>query len=104
MWEFGTPLIIKNIFEEELDVIQCSVLHPNNNYIAAQTNKNKIEIFDIKNNNMIWYKQKYFMGHYNNGFNIKLDFTPNGKYLLSGDQNGKVYIWEWKNQQMLCSI
>ena len=37
------------------------------------------------------------MGHFSTGFNIQLDFTPNGKYVLSGDSKGKVYIWEWKN-------
>lgn len=38
------------------------------------------------------------MGHFNSGFNIKLNFTPNGKYLFSGDSKGKVYFWDWKSQ------
>ena len=29
MWEFGVPLVIKNIFEEELSAIYSAQCHPN---------------------------------------------------------------------------
>ena len=35
MWEFGEPLVIKNIFEEELSAIYHSKCHPNLNYIIG---------------------------------------------------------------------
>ena len=35
MWEFGVPLVIKNIFEEELSAIYSAQYHPNQNYIIG---------------------------------------------------------------------
>ncbi|EFA85798.1 WD40 repeat-containing protein [Heterostelium album PN500] len=41
-------------------------------------------------------KKKRFLGHTNPGYACQLNFSPDGKYIVSGDASGKAYFWDWK--------
>jgi pre-mRNA-processing factor 17 len=36
-----------------------------------------------------------FKGHTNAGYACRMDFSPNGKYLASGDGEGRLFVWDW---------
>lgn len=101
MYEFGVPVIIKNICEDTLPAIHSTAMHPNNKYFVAQTSANKICVFDVKDQNLRWNRKKFFKGHLATGYGIDLDFSRNGDYVLSGDDKGKVYFWNWKTNNIV---
>ena len=41
-------------------------------------------------------KKKIFTGHNNSGYACQIGFSPNGKFLVSGDGLGKLHVWDWK--------
>ena len=46
-------------------------------------------------------RKKTFKGHQVSGFACNMDFSPNGKYLVSGDGNGKMFVWDWQSGKYL---
>lgn len=96
MWEFGVPVIIRNINEPQVQSITTTTLHPSQDYFAAQTADNKIVVFDVKASSLRLVRGKKFMGHFSAGYAIGTTFSPNGKYLFSGDQDGRIFSWDWK--------
>jgi pre-mRNA-processing factor 17 len=49
-------------------------------------------------------RKKKFTGHINAGYSIGLDFSPDGKFLVSGDSEGKAYFWDWKTCKLYRTI
>lgn len=96
MWEFGVPVIIRNINEPQVQSITTTALHPSGDYFVAQTADNKIVVFDVKASSLRLVRGKKFMGHFSAGYAIGTTFSPNGKYLFSGDQDGRLFSWDWK--------
>jgi pre-mRNA-processing factor 17 len=96
MWEFGVPVIIRNINDSNIQSITTTSLHPSQDYFAAQTADNKVVVFDVKASSLRVVRGKKFMGHFSAGYAIGTTFTPNGKYLFSGDQDGRIFSWDWK--------
>ncbi len=52
-------------------------------------------IYDCKGNFKMNRKKK-FTGHVNAGYACGLSFSPDGKFLDSGDSEGKLWFWDWK--------
>jgi pre-mRNA-processing factor 17 len=46
-------------------------------------------------------KKKIFSGHNNAGYACQLGFSPDSKYLFSGDAMGKLYFWDWQSSRVL---
>lgn len=40
-------------------------------------------------------RKKKFTGHQVAGFACEMTFSPSGKFLASGDGNGRLYFWDW---------
>jgi len=49
-------------------------------------------------------RKKTFRGHSNIGYSLGLTFSPNGKFLASGDGNGRIVIWDFKSLRLLRKI
>jgi hypothetical protein len=45
--------------------------------------------------------KKRFGGHSNSGYACALGTSPDGKYVYSGDGNGKLFFWEWKSTRIV---
>lgn len=60
---------------------------------------NKIVIFSAMNRFKI-NRKKAFTGHMVAGYACSLDFSPDMSYLVSGDADGKCYIWDWKTTKL----
>ena len=42
-------------------------------------------------------RKKTFAGHVIAGYACQPNFSPNGKFLMSGDGEGRLWFWDWKN-------
>ena len=45
-------------------------------------------------------KKKTFRGHTNSGYACQIGFSPNGKFIMSGDGHGKLHVWDWKTTKV----
>jgi pre-mRNA-processing factor 17 len=103
VWEFDIPVVIKYIAEPYMHSMPSVSKHPSNKWLAAQSLDNQILIFSatdrVKQNN-----KKSFKGHITSGFACQPNFSPDGKYLISGDASGSLWVWDWQTTKILKKI
>lgn len=42
-------------------------------------------------------KNKNFKGHNTAGYACQVNFSPDRRYVMSGDSEGRCFFWEWTN-------
>nr|CAD7585801.1 unnamed protein product [Timema genevievae] len=79
VWEWDIPVDMKYIADPTMHSMPAVTLSPNQKWLACQSMDNKIVIFSALNR-----------------------FKMNRKktYLMSGDADGKCYIWDWKTTKL----
>jgi pre-mRNA-processing factor 17 len=50
--------------------------------------------------NFRWKSKKIFKGHMVSGYACGLDFSPDMSYVISGDADGRLVIWDWKTTRV----
>lgn len=68
-------------------------------WMACQSMDNQIMIFGVLNR-FRQNRKKTFKGHMVAGYACQLNFSPDGSYLISGDADGKLCIWDWKSTKL----
>ena len=99
LWEYGIPVVVKHINEPDMHVIASATAHPNQKYMVGQSMDNKILVYELKSAFKM-NRKKRFTGHQNSGYAVNLGFSPDGKFLVSGDVGGKMYFWDWKTERV----
>jgi pre-mRNA-processing factor 17 len=102
IWEIQVPMVIKKIRDQSIDSIPSVALHPSGNYFAAQSLDNQIYVFDTQNFKQ--FSKKKFTGHRVTGTGCKISFSNDGKFIMSGDSEGKLWIWDWNNSKKLKTL
>lgn len=96
VWEYGIPVEIKVISEPHMHSMPAVTLTPNKKYFGCQSLDNNVLLYKatepIKIN-----KRKHFKGHTVAGYACQIDFSPDGKYVISGDSIGNLFVWDWKS-------
>uniref|UniRef100_A0A0E0NW60 Pre-mRNA-processing factor 17 n=1 Tax=Oryza rufipogon TaxID=4529 RepID=A0A0E0NW60_ORYRU len=87
VWEFGIPVVIKYISEPHMHSMPSISLHPNSNWLAAQSLDNQILIYSTKERFQL-NKKKRFAGHIVAGYACQVNFSPDGRFVMSGDGEG----------------
>eukprot|EP00899_Mesostigma_viride_P009271 jgi/Mesvir1/18345/Mv14244-RA.1 len=95
VWEFGIPVVIKYISEPTMHSMPAIAVHPNANWMACQSLDNTIVVYSTKDRFRLNHKKK-FMGHLNAGYAIQVNFSPDGRFVMSGDADGRCFFWDWK--------
>ena len=98
-WDYDIPVVIKYIADPTMHSMPAVTLSPNHKWLAAQSMDNQILTFaadGFKQN-----RKKVFKGHNVAGFACQVGFSPDGKFLSSGDGEGNVCFWDWKSTRLL---
>ncbi|KMZ67816.1 Pre-mRNA splicing factor [Zostera marina] len=103
VWEFGIPVVIKYISEPHMHSMPSISLHPNSNWLAAQSLDNQILIYSTKERFQL-NKKKRFAGHIVAGYACQVNFSPDGRFVMSGDGEGKCWFWDWKSCKVFRTI
>lgn len=93
-WDFDIPVVIKYIAEPHMHSMPAVTLHPSKKYFAAQSLDNQILIYST--DNFRQNRKKRFAGHSVAGYACQVGFSPDGKWISSGDGEGNVVFWDWK--------
>ncbi|EPQ61066.1 WD40 repeat-like protein [Gloeophyllum trabeum ATCC 11539] len=93
-WDWDIPVVIKYIAEPYMHSMPAVTLHPSNKYFAAQSLDNQILIYST--DTFRQNRKKRFAGHTVAGYACQVGFSPDGKWISSGDAEGNVVFWEWK--------
>ncbi|GAB5364409.1 hypothetical protein AAMO2058_000967600 [Amorphochlora amoebiformis] len=95
IWEYGIPVVMKHISEPDMNSMPAVAVHPDNKWWIGQSLDNTIRVYTcgrrFKEN-----VRKVFRGHLNAGYACALGFSPDGKYVVSGDGRGRCVFWDWK--------
>ncbi|GBE78419.1 Pre-mRNA-processing factor 17 [Sparassis crispa] len=94
-WDFDIPVVIKYIAEPHMHSMPAVTVHPNKKYFAAQSLDNQILVYSTDNFRQA--RNKRFAGHSVAGYACQVGFSPDGKWISSGDGEGNVVFWEWKS-------
>jgi pre-mRNA-processing factor 17 len=113
-WDYDIPVVIKYIAEPHMHSMPAVTLHPSSNvlhlcklfasyscthvisekYLATQSLDNQILIYNT--DNFRQNRKKRFAGHSVAGYACQVGFSPDGKWISSGDSEGNVVFWDWK--------
>ncbi|CAG9559637.1 unnamed protein product [Danaus chrysippus] len=99
VWEWDIPVDMKYIADPSMHSLPAVTAAPNGKWLACQSMDNKVVVFSALNRFKM-NRKKTFTGHMVAGYACSVDFSPDMSYLVSGDADGKAYIWDWKTTKL----
>ncbi|GAA6061123.1 hypothetical protein JCM10212_001723 [Sporobolomyces blumeae] len=102
VWDFDIPVPIKLIADPTMHSMPAVGLHPNGKWLAATSLDNQIVLFGsdtFKQN-----RKKRFAGHTIAGYAVEPRFSPDGRFLSSGDGTGDLVFWDFKSSRIVSRI
>ncbi|KAJ3014176.1 pre-mRNA-processing factor 17 [Thoreauomyces humboldtii] len=99
-WEFDIPVVIKYVAEPSMHSMPAVTLHPTQKWLACQSLDNQIVIYSARDRFRM-NRKKTFRGHLVAGYACEPSFSPDGRYVSSGDSEGRVWFWDWKTCKVL---
>lgn len=99
VWDYDIPVVIKYIADPTMHSMPAVGLSPSGKWLVGQSMDNQILTFasdGFKQN-----RNKVFKGHNVAGFACGVAFSPDGRFLSSGDGQGDVCFWDWKTTRLL---
>jgi len=103
VWEYGIPVVVKHIAEVTMHSVPAITVHPSTNYFAGQSMDNKIIVYEARGK-FKFQGRKQYKGHLCAGYAIKPGFSACGRYIMSGDCDGKLWFWDWKTNKNIRTI
>lgn len=97
VWEFGIPVQIKYIADPSMHSMPSMALHPNKGSIILQSLDNQVLTYTCSRDKFKQNRKKTFKGHNTAGYACQVNFSPDAKYVLSGDSEGRCFFWEWSH-------
>eukprot|EP00124_Ichthyophonus_hoferi_P004749 Ihof_evm1s566 gene=Ihof_evmTU1s566 len=99
VWEWDIPVDFKYIAEPSMHSMPAVGLHPTGKWMAMQSMDNNILIFGTTDRFRL-NKKKQFKGHLVAGYACEVNFSSDGNYVISGDSDGRLFIWDWKTNKI----
>lgn len=103
-WDIGTCVSKRTLTLKEYDAINHIKLHPKGASLACQSLSNQIVALELEEDlgfgKRVTEAAKLYRGHNTNGYACRLELSPDGRCLSSGDGKGFVFFWDWKSAQV----
>ncbi|KAI8816962.1 WD40-repeat-containing domain protein [Fimicolochytrium jonesii] len=99
-WEFDIPVVIKYVAEPSMHSMPAVTLHPTKKWLACQSLDNQIVIYSARDRFRL-NRKKTFRGHLVAGYACQPSFSPDSRFVTSGDSEGRVWFWDWKTCKVL---
>jgi len=103
VWEFGIPVTIKLVADPGMHSQPQLACHPTAPWLAAQSLDNSVVVYSTKERFKLNAK-KQFRGHSVAGYACALSFSWDGRFMASGDGDGKLFVWDWKTGRILRTL
>jgi pre-mRNA-processing factor 17 len=103
VWEYGIPEQIKYIAEPSMHSIPYVSTDPSGKRLLMQSMDNTILVYEVVQKIRL-NKNKLFSGHNNAGYGCQVGMSPDGRFVVSGDGQGKCYFWDWKTTRVATNI
>lgn len=98
-WDYDIPVVIKYIAEPYMHSMPAVTVHPNKKWFAGQSLDNQILVYST--DGMRQNKKKRFAGHTVSGYACQVGFSPDGRFVSSGDGTGNMVFWDWRSGKIL---
>ncbi|CAH8580306.1 unnamed protein product [Dicrocoelium dendriticum] len=100
VWEWDIPVDFKYLADPSLHSMPAVTVSPNGKYLLCQSLDNQLVVFNV----FAGFKRmrkKIFRGHMVSGYACTVDMSPDQRYIVSGDGDGFLCLWEWKSTRLL---
>lgn len=98
-WDIGVP--IKYISDPSMHSIPCLAMHPSHRSFCGQSLDNSIVVFQCSSQRIKLLNKLKYTGHVVAGYACEMAISPDGQFLVSGDGNGNIFVWDWKKHKVL---
>ncbi|KAF5834400.1 WD40-repeat-containing domain protein [Dunaliella salina] len=96
----GDIVQIKYLADPSMHSMPAVAMNPTNTVWVGQSQGNEIVSYACsKGEKFKHLKNKTFKGHNTAGYACTPGFSPDGKYVYSGDSEGRCFFWEWSRPQ-----
>ncbi|KAH7624951.1 hypothetical protein Ndes2526B_g00324 [Nannochloris sp. 'desiccata'] len=103
VWEFGIPVQVKYIADPSMHAISTAAVTPNGKWWLGQSADNQIVTYSA-NDRVKPNRKKVFKGHAGAGYACQVGVSHDERYVISGDGEGKLFIWDWKTTKIVRSL
>jgi pre-mRNA-processing factor 17 len=100
LWEWEIPVDFKNIAEPDMHSMPAVGVSRNGKWMAMQSMDNAVYIYGVQGDKFRVNHKKVFKGHLVAGYACQVNFSSDGRYVISGDSEGKLVVWDWKTTKM----
>eukprot|EP01004_Peranema_trichophorum_P002749 NODE_1783_length_1811_cov_58.917654_g1513_i0.p1 GENE.NODE_1783_length_1811_cov_58.917654_g1513_i0~~NODE_1783_length_1811_cov_58.917654_g1513_i0.p1 ORF type:complete len:542 (-),score=134.36 NODE_1783_length_1811_cov_58.917654_g1513_i0:95-1720(-) len=103
VWEWDIPFVTKYVADPAMQSMPTGTMSPNGKWVAYQSMDNRIRIF-IATDRFRSNQKKVFRGHVASGYACQVGWSPDCRYICTGDGDGFLWFWEWKTQRVVKRI
>ena len=100
VWDFDIPTPIKYISSPDMYSMPAASLSPSGKFMALQSLDNTVLIYHAAGK-VKPHPRKKFSGHIVAGYACQVGFAPTGQFVISGDADGRLWIWDWRSGKAL---
>jgi pre-mRNA-processing factor 17 len=97
-WDIGVP--IKYISDPTMHSMPVITMHPSEKFLLCQSLDNRIVVYQAGERYGLQRKKK-MEGHNVAGYACDIAISPDGRFVCSGDSNGKLFFWDFKRTRIL---
>lgn len=98
VWELLQANSVKRIGGVDMTNMPCAAVHPREPFVVFQSLSNQLVTYAQQD--YLVHRERPLGGHNTGGYPCQVGFSPDGKFVYSGDGRGQAVIWHWASGQI----